>query len=137
MWRALAEPQRGVLKMFKAGNIPQIRATTFWASLRSLDVAMSIKRIKNELLVSAEQVKLLAVNTGIKTIDYLQGKFNSWKVSWVTHTKKLLLQQMQSSCLVTSRIRQREHLMRSRSKTKGNRACKGKWRVPTVTHNSP
>lgn len=41
MWMVLAEPQNRVLKMLKAGNIPQFRTASYWASLCSLDVAMS------------------------------------------------------------------------------------------------
>jgi hypothetical protein len=76
MWIALAEPRNGVMKMFKAGNLPQIGSTIFWANLCSLDRAMSIKRngFKNDPIVSGEQVKVLAVNTGIETIEVLETK---------------------------------------------------------------
>jgi hypothetical protein len=37
MWIALVEPRNGIMKMFKAGNLPQIGSTIFWANLRSLD----------------------------------------------------------------------------------------------------
>jgi tRNA(Phe) wybutosine-synthesizing methylase Tyw3 len=65
------------MKMFKAGNLPQIGSTIFWANLRSLDRAMSIKRngFKNDpILVSGELVIFLAVNTGIETIEVLETK---------------------------------------------------------------
>jgi hypothetical protein len=76
MWIALAEPRNGVMKMFKAGSLPQIGSTIFWANLRSLDRAMSIKRngFKNDPIVSGELVKVLAVNTGIETIEVLETK---------------------------------------------------------------
>jgi hypothetical protein len=44
MWIALAEPINGVMKTFKAGNTQQIGSVIFWAKLRSLDRAMSIKK---------------------------------------------------------------------------------------------
>jgi hypothetical protein len=76
MWMALAEPRNDVMKMIKMGNLPQIGSTIFWANLRSLDRAMSIKRngFKNDPIVSGELVNVLAVNTGIETIEVLETK---------------------------------------------------------------
>ena len=76
MWIALAEPRNGVMKTFQAGNLPQIGSAIFWANLRSLDRAMSIKKngFKNDPIVSGELVKFLAVNTGIETIEVLKTK---------------------------------------------------------------
>jgi hypothetical protein len=64
------------MKMFKAGNLPQIGSTIFWANLRYLNRAMSIKRngFKNDPIVSGNLVKFLAVNTGIEIIEVLETK---------------------------------------------------------------
>jgi hypothetical protein len=96
MWIALAEPRNGVMKTFKAGNTQQIGSVVFWANLRSLDRAMSIKKneYKNDPIVSGELVKFLAVNTGIETIEVLetkvkdlQGKLGQSKANAAAATK--------------------------------------------------
>jgi hypothetical protein len=76
MWSAIAEPRNGVIKMFKAGDVDQIGSSIFWASIRSLDLGMSIKRngFKDDPLVSSELIKFLAVNTGIESIECLENK---------------------------------------------------------------
>jgi hypothetical protein len=76
MWIALAEPRNGVIKTFEVGNTQQIGSVIFWANLRSLDRAMSIKKngLKNDPIVSGELVKFLAFNTGIETIEVLETK---------------------------------------------------------------
>jgi hypothetical protein len=72
----LAEARNGVMKTFKAGSTQQIGSVVFWANLRSLNRAMSIKRngLKNDPIVSGELVKFLAVNTEIETIEVLETK---------------------------------------------------------------
>jgi hypothetical protein len=68
------EPRNGVLKTFKAGGMGQITKAMFWSTLRSLDVALEIKKIgmANHPLVSAELVKFLTVNSGVEAIEQLQ-----------------------------------------------------------------
>jgi hypothetical protein len=71
---AIFEPRNGVLKTFKAGDMGQITKAMFWSMLRSLDVALEIKKIgmANHPLVSAELVKFLTVNSGVEAIKQLQ-----------------------------------------------------------------
>jgi hypothetical protein len=71
---AIFEPVNGVLKTFKAGDMGQITKAMFWSTLRSLEVALEIKRIglANHPLVSAELVKFLTVNSGVEAIEQLQ-----------------------------------------------------------------
>jgi hypothetical protein len=71
---AIFEPRNGVLKTFKAGDIGQITKAMFWSTLRSLDVALDIKKIgmANHPLVSAELVKFRTINSGVEAIEQLQ-----------------------------------------------------------------
>jgi hypothetical protein len=79
------KPRNGVAKTFKTGvkGIDIIAQKLFWASLRSLDIAMDIRRIgmMEHQLVASELVKFLAVNTGIDAIEKLQDKVDGFEKS--------------------------------------------------------
>jgi hypothetical protein len=80
---AIFEPRNGVLKTFKAGDMGQITKAMFWSTLRSLDVALEIKKIgmTNHPLVAAELVKFLTINSGVEAIKQLQTRVEDWKLS--------------------------------------------------------
>jgi hypothetical protein len=79
----------GVLKTFKASNMGQITKAVFWFTLWSLDVALKIKRIgfANHLLVSAELVKFLTVNSRVEAIEQLQTHVDTLETQLTEATK--------------------------------------------------
>jgi hypothetical protein len=87
---AIFEPRNGVLKTFKAGDMGQITKAMFWSTLRSLDVALEIKRIgfANHPLVSAELVKFLTLNSGVEAIEQLQTRVEALETQ-LTEANKL------------------------------------------------
>jgi hypothetical protein len=78
---AIFEPQIGVLKTFKAGNMGQVSNAIFWSTLWALDVAIEIKRIgfANHALVSAELVKFLTVILESNPSSSFRIKLTYWK----------------------------------------------------------
>ena len=78
---AIFEPRAGVLKNFKDGDMDQTSKAVFWSTLRSLDVALEIKRIgfANHTLVSAELVKFLTVNSGVEVTEQLELRIEELK----------------------------------------------------------
>jgi hypothetical protein len=71
---AIFEPRAGILKTFKTGDMEQTSKAVFWSTLRSLDIALEIKRIgfANHPLVSAELVRFLTVNSGVEVTEQLE-----------------------------------------------------------------
>ena len=83
---ALAQPRNGILKKLKTSNPRQMGQVIFWSSLRSLGLAVGIKRngFKNDPRVAGELVKFLAVNTGFESIKNLQAQVASLQEDLVT-----------------------------------------------------
>jgi hypothetical protein len=88
---AIFEPRAGVLKTFKAGDMEQTSKAVFWSTLRSLDIALEIKRVgfANHPLVSAELVRFLTVNSGVEVTEQLETKIDQLETQLKTAHKAL------------------------------------------------
>ena len=75
-WTALFKPRAGVSRTLKTGNVQQMAEITFWATLRSLDAMMSIRKsnYKDDPMVASELVKFLTVNSGYEIVERLVDK---------------------------------------------------------------
>jgi hypothetical protein len=86
---AIFEPRAGVLKTFKAGDMDQTSKAVFWSTLRSLDIALEIKRIgfANHPLVAAELVCFLTVNSGVEVAEQLELRIEELEARLTTAQK--------------------------------------------------
>jgi hypothetical protein len=89
---AIFEPPAGVLKTFKAGDLDQTAKAVFWSTLRSLDIALEIKRIgfANHTLVSAELVRFLTVNSGVEVSEQLELRIEKLEADLSAALKQLV-----------------------------------------------
>jgi hypothetical protein len=89
---AIFQPRAGVLNACKAGDLDQTAKAVFWSTLRSLDIALEIKRIgfANHTLVSAELVRFLTVNSGVKVSEQLELRIEKLEAALTAVSKQLV-----------------------------------------------
>jgi hypothetical protein len=70
----------------------QSSKAVFWATLRSLDVALEIKKIgfANHPLVSAELVRFLTVNSGVEVTEQLELRIEELETQLTTAQKAVV-----------------------------------------------